>query len=130
MSAENDLFAACHEWRRLAEAEGEAIRTRNWTLCAACQNALQKLRESMSELLPAAQAEWLKLGGEQASQQLAYQELILELIGLTRRNQDWLQQVRETAQTKALELNQSRIQLKQLRRSYGGAPVSGGYLFS
>ena len=130
MSADNDLFAACHEWHRLAEAEGEAIRARNWSLCAACQNALQRLRETMSGLLPEAQAEWLTLGAERSARERAYQDAILELITLTRRNQDWLHQVRETAQSKALELNQSRIQLKQLRRSYGGAPASGGYLFS
>ena len=58
MSAESDLREAYREWRRLAQAEGQAIRAANWSLLSACQKALALLREHITTLLPKVQQEW------------------------------------------------------------------------
>ena len=119
MNAERDLLEACREWRRLAEAEGEAIRTRNWELCSACQNALQLLREHITALLPAVRAEWARSNGGGAIRQQAFDDTLRRLIELERRNQTLLQSLREAARLKIQQLNEAKIKLKQLRRSYG-----------
>ena len=123
LNAERDLFAACREWRRLAEAEGEAIRTRNWELCSACQNALQLLRERITALLPAARAEWSRPGGDGATRQQAFDDTLRRLIELERRNQTLIQSLREAARAKLQQLNEAKIKLKQLRRSYVFTPA-------
>lgn len=121
LNAEGDLLAAGREWRRLAEAEGEAIRTRNWELCSACQNTLQLLRERMTALLPAVRAEWSRPGGDGAARQQAFDDTLRRLIELERRNQTLIESLREAARTKIQQLNETKIKLKQLRRSYGFA---------
>ena len=97
LNAERDLLAACREWRRLAEAEGEAIRTRNWELCSACQNALQFLRERITALLPTVRDEWARAGGDHAARQQAFGDTLHRLIELERRNQTLLQSPRRPA---------------------------------
>jgi ketosteroid isomerase-like protein len=119
LKAEHDLFEACREWRRLAEAEGEAIRTGNWGLCAACQKALQNLRERMTALLPGVRAEWAQPGGDHAARQQQFDDTLRQLIQLQRRNHTLVQAVRAATHAKIQQLNQARIKLKQLRRSYG-----------
>jgi hypothetical protein len=121
LNAERDLAEACREWRRLAEAEGEAIRTGNWGLCAACQKALQHLRERMDAILPAARADWARSGNDRPSREQRFNDTLRELIAVERRNQTLLQSVRAAAHVKIQELNLARINLKQLRRSYGFA---------
>ena len=121
LNAERDLLAAGREWRRLAEAEGEAIRTRNWELCSACQNTLQLLRERMTALLPTVRAEWARANGGGAARQQAFDDTLRRLIELECRNQTLIQSLREAARTKIQQLNEAKIKLKQLRRSYGFA---------
>jgi hypothetical protein len=122
LNAERDLFEVCREWRRLAEAEGEAIRTGNWGFCSACQKALQPLRERITTLLPVVRAEWMQPGGDHAARQQLFDDTIRQLIELQRRNQALIKAARETAHAKIQQLNQARIKLKQLRRSYGFTP--------
>ena len=86
LNAERDLLAACREWRRLAEAEGQAIRIRNWALCAACQQALQQLRDRMSALMPAVRAEWRQSGAARAARMQTFDDAVHQLIELERRN--------------------------------------------
>ena len=119
MNAERDLLDAYREWRRLAETEGEAIRTCNWSLCAACQKALKHLRDRITALMPGLRAEWSQPGCNRAAKQRALDETIKELIHLERRNQTLLQCIREATQTKLKELGEATLKLKQLRRSYG-----------
>jgi hypothetical protein len=130
LNAERDLLAAGREWRRLAEAEGEAIRTRNWELCSACQNTLQLLRERMTALLPAVRAEWSRPGGDGAARQQAFDDTLRRLIELERRNQTLIESLREAARTKIQQLNEAKIKLKQLRRSYGFAHAPAQQSFS
>jgi hypothetical protein len=129
LNTERDLLAACREWRRLAEAEGEAIRTRNWELCSACQNALQVLRERITALLPAVRAEWARPNGDGAARQQAFDDTIRRLVELERRNQTLIESLREAARTKIQQLNEAKIKLKQLRRSYGFAHAAARQSF-
>lgn len=119
MKAERDLLEAYREWRRLAEAEGEAIRTGNWSLCAACQKALQSLRERITALMPAVRDEWSRPGCDPAAKQQSLDETIRELIRLEQRNKTLLQSIRETAHAKLKQLGDAKLKLRSLRRSYG-----------
>lgn len=119
--AGRDLLEACREWRRLAEAEGEAIRTRNWDLCSACQKALQDLRDRVTALMPVVRAEWSQSGGDGPARQQSLDDTLRQLIGLERRNLTLLKELRAAGHAEIQQLNQSKIKLKQLRRSYGSA---------
>jgi hypothetical protein len=119
MSVEDILIEAYREWRRLAEAEGEAIRTCNWSLCAACQKALQHLRDRITALMPGLRAEWSQSGCNRAAKQQSLDETIHELIHLERDNQTLLQSIREATQTKLKQFGDARFKLKKLRRTYG-----------
>ncbi len=121
LNAERELFGACREWRRLAEAEGEAIRTGNWELCAACQKSLQQLRDRMSALMPAVRAEWRQAGADRVARMQAFDDTIHQLITLERRNHTRVKALRAAAHAKIQQLNQTRIKLKQLRQAYGFA---------
>ena len=62
MNSDLDLQHSYHEWRRLAEAEGEAIRAGNWMLVFDCQNALRQLQPRIVRQTDAARREWAALG--------------------------------------------------------------------
>jgi hypothetical protein len=130
LNAERDLFEACREWRRLAEAEGEAIRTSNWGLCAACQKSLQHLRERMSALMPAVRAEWRQSGSECAARMQAFDDTVHQLIKLERRNHTLVKAVREATHNKLQQINQTRIKLRRLRQAYGFAHGPAVHSFS
>jgi len=130
MNPERDLFEACREWRRLAEAEGEAIRTGNWGFCAACQKSLQHLRERMSALMPAVRAEWRQAGGDYAARMQAFDDTVHQLIKLERRNHTLVKFVRAATHAKLQQFNQTLIKLKQLRQAYGFAHGPAVHSFS
>jgi len=130
MNAERDLLEAYREWRRLAEAEGEAIRTSNWSLCQACQTALKNLRSHITALMPEVRAEWSRTGCDPEAKQRLLDATIHELIHIHRRNQTLLQAVRAVAQTKLRQLGEARLKLKQLRSSYGLTTGSAWSSFS
>ena len=130
MNAEHDLTEAYQEWRRLAETEGEAIGACDWSLVSACQKALQHLRERISRLSPAVQAEWSKLGSKRAVQQGVLNATIHELIQLEHRNQTLLQSIQEATQVKLDQLGRAGRNLKQIQRSYGLDRPAGWTSFS
>ena len=119
MNAERDLSEAYLEWRRLAEAEGEAIGAGNWSLVSACQAALQLLQERISRVASAARHERAKAGGDQTLREKALNATVLELIKIERRNQTLLAAIQEATRTKLGQLQQAGRNLTQLRRSYG-----------
>lgn len=130
MSTERQLAEAYGEWRHLAEIEGEAITTHNWTLVAASQKALQQLQERISRLSPAARKEWSKSGTERTLKEQALETTIRELIGLERRNQTLLSGLCEVARVKREQLSQASRNLKQIQRSYGASHAAARTLFS
>ena len=130
MSAESDLREAYREWRRLAQAEGEAIRSSNWSLLAACQNALANLREHISSLTPQVHQEWAAAKIDRAKRQEEINVIIRGLIEIARRNQILLAGLREAAQARLKQLNRAGSNLKQLRRSYASTTLSTWQSFS
>lgn len=119
LKAEQDLLQACREWQRLAEAEGEAIRTGNWGLCSACQLALQHLRDRITTLLPLVREEWSRAVSGQANGRQTFSDTLLHLAEIEQKNNTLLHSARNAAQIKMQQLNQAKIKLKQLRRAYG-----------
>jgi hypothetical protein len=130
MSAESDLREAYREWRRLAQAEGEAIRSSNWELLAACQNALEILREQITSLMPQVHQEWAAARIDRTKRQEEINVILRGLIEIARRNQILLAGLREAAQSRLKHLNQAGQNLKQLRRSYAATTLSTWQSFS
>ena len=87
MNTGYELEEAYAEWRGLAESEGEAIRTQNWSQLAVCQKALGHLQERITDLTQAVRAE---AGPESPARELALRSIVGELIQLERRNQTLL----------------------------------------
>lgn len=118
MSADHDLTEAYQEWRRLAEAEGQAIQACNWSLLAACQKALQNLQTRITNISSAARAEWKKMGTARKQREEQVNATIYELIELEKRNSTLLKSVRETAHQRLEQLDRAGHNLKRLQRSY------------
>ena len=118
MSADAALAAACQEWRSLAETEGEAIRTLNWNLVAACQAALADLQTRLSRIHEAAKQEWAQLGKTKGEREATLRNVTSELIKLEKRNLALLGDARRSVQDQLDDLDQSRLNLKRIQRSY------------
>jgi len=118
MNADAALAAACQEWRSLAETEGEAIRTLNWNLVAACQAALADLQTRLTQIHDAAKREWAQLGKTRAEREAALRNVTSELIKLEKRNLALLGDARRSVQDQLDDLDQSRLNLKRIQRSY------------
>jgi hypothetical protein len=130
MSAERALLNAYLEWRRLAEAEGKAIRMRDWKFLLECQQALKKLQPFISQLSFAARSEWKKSGADLIAKEEIIRTIVLELIELGKRNKISLQAAREAAQAKREALEKAGRNLKRLQLSYVSARRSAWTSFS
>jgi hypothetical protein len=129
MNAERELSAAYDEWRRLAEAEGQAIQTCNWSLLSACQNALKTLQQRCSELSELARGEWKKLGPTGIAKQKKLNATIHELVALEHRNGILLKAIRESAQEKLEQLGDAGRNLKRIQRTYSGESTAAWISF-
>ena len=118
MTAERDLNLAYQEWHRLAEAEGEAIRTCDWSLLSACQEALQALQQRTIRLSEAAKREWSRAGMDRPVGIKKLEATVRQLIELEHNNETQLNAVREAAQKKLEQLQQAGRNLKRVQRSY------------
>lgn len=118
MNAVHELIKAYAEWRRLAEAEGEAISARDWTRVTACQAGLQKLQIRISRLVPAARAAWAQPGADQNLRQ-KLRTTVHDLLELARRNHALLTSLKESARLKLAELGRAGRNLKQIHHCYG-----------
>jgi hypothetical protein len=130
MTTDHELTAAYDEWRRLAEAEGQAIQTCNWGLLSACQSALKNLQERISKLSESARKEWKKLGAARVVKEKNLNATIHELIALEHRNSILLQAIRETAEQKLRELDGASRNLKRIHQSYTGQSAAAWTSFS
>lgn len=130
MSAEQDLLAAYREWRRLAEAEKEAICARNWGLLAAFQAALKNICGRISGLAQAARIEWAAAGCDRAAKERQVAAVLRELTVLEHRNQALINAMREAAQARLQQLNQAGHNLQRLKQSYAFAPPPAWSSFS
>jgi hypothetical protein len=121
MNASDELQNAYQEWRRLAKAEGDAIRDSNWSLVADCQNAMQRVQAQILRYSDEARSEWARLGAEGAVREKSVRALVTELIDIERRNNTLLDTVRQAAQAQLGELKQAGHTLRQVQRSYAPA---------
>jgi hypothetical protein len=117
MSADQELQDTCREWRRLARAEGEAIRTLNWPLATDCQLALQALQPRLTRCL-------------QDAREDRFRAVLAELIEIETRNNALLNGVRQTAQSQLSQLNQAGRNLRHVKRSYLSHPPAARDAFS
>lgn len=113
MNAAANLREAYKEWRRLAVAEGAAIRTRNWQVVSDCQQALQRLQTRVTELRAAAEPNSRVDDNE-----------VAELIEIGKQNLGRLAKVRETVKQEAEQGERTSRNLRRLR-SYVPARPSG-----
>src|SRR3954452_350849 len=75
MSANEQLQTDYQEWRRLAEAEREAIRNQNWPAVAGCQNSLQGLQQTIARHTEEARQEWRRPGLNGAAQEKTFRAM-------------------------------------------------------
>jgi len=120
MNTDHELNEAYQEWRRLAEVEGQAIQSCNWSLLSACQKALQNLQERVTRLSKAARDEWKKMGAGRVAKEKQNNATVRELIEMERRNNTLLQAIRETAQQQLEQLHRAGHNLKKVHQSYSG----------
>ena len=117
MNACDELQKAYEEWRRLARAEGEAIRNCNWSLVAQCQNAIQEAQAQILQHSDDARSAWASLA-DGAAREKSVRTLIAELIEIERQNNLVLANVRQAAQAQFGELKLAGQTLRQVQRSY------------
>lgn len=118
MENSGGLHLVLTEWRRLAEAEGQAIRSGNWPFVADCQAALARLRARIDELTINARST------DSCPARVPHRSTVLELIELQRRNLAALQQRREKLSSHIESLARSGRNLRGIQRSY--APAGPG----
>lgn len=130
MNADYDLKHSYREWRRLAEAEGEAIRARNWMLVFDCQNALRQLQPRIVRQSEAARSEWAALGLDTGAKEFELDAIILSLIELESRNNSLIRARRRLAQEELAKLEQASLTLRRVQRSYVPATAAAWNSFS
>ena len=128
MNTDRDLQNSYQEWRRLAEAEGEAIRAGNWMLVFDCQNALRQLQPRIVRQTEAARREWAALGLDPEAMECEMDTMINSLIELESRNNSLINARRCLAQEELAKLEQASLTLRRIQRSYVPAvPRLGTY---
>lgn len=118
MSADRDLHGSYREWRRLAEAEGEAIRAGNWMLVFDCQNVLRQLQPRIVRQTEAAHREWVNLGLDSEVMENNLNAVIHSLIELECRNRSLIDARQRLAREELAKLEQASLTLRRIQRSY------------
>lgn len=121
MTAEQSLIETYASWRRLAEAEGEAIRSSDWQVVAECQNTLRELQPHIIGLTDKAQKEWAISGADRQAKEEAVRSIVRKLIEQEQRNSALLNSLLESTRVQLGELEQTSQNLKRLQRSYSPA---------
>jgi hypothetical protein len=130
MNADRALQDAYQEWRRLAEAEGEAISAGHWTLLFDCQNALRRLQPLIIRRTAEARREWEQNGLDCREKENTLCTLVKSLIELERRNYSLLEDRRHTAEMELAKLEEASLALRRIQRSYAPARSSFWTSFS
>jgi hypothetical protein len=118
MSAEQALFDAYREWRRLARAAQKAISRRDWKFFFECQNIIQKNQPFISDLTEEVRKEWKRQKVSCAAKEKELCKMISDLMRMLESNQQLLQTMRAAAMAKREELEQAGRNLKRLQDSY------------
>ena len=118
MTPPSQLQVAYAEWRRLAEAEGQAIRTGNWTLMHDCQEAVAALRKRIDSLNGSDAAEAKHSTGRLEPARPDLRGTILDLIELQRKNLSALDERRRRLTEHVETLARASRNLREIQRSY------------
>lgn len=118
MSAFQELSRLYQEWRRLSEAEGEAIRRHEWPAVEECQEAKYKLRSGITMATELYQSDLAHPGGDPLAYDRQFRGIVAELIQLEERNGKWLEDQRRQAREQQADLARTTANLRQVRRAY------------
>jgi len=118
MTSEAELLDAYQDWRRLAELEGEGIRTRDWTLVADCHKKLSALQSRIIRLTNQARDEWRRTGADLAKKENNLQQTVSSLIELEMQNSSSLTAAKEATRTQLDQADVIRQNLKRVHRTY------------
>ncbi|HTI69010.1 MAG TPA: hypothetical protein VMF06_03545 [Candidatus Limnocylindria bacterium] len=129
MSAKDRLFAAYDQWRQWSEKEGQAIQASDWPVVRDCQRAKLELQPQILRFTETSRTEHLQTGGDWKGTEREVRRQVSELIALEMRNETWLHEVRERAESQLTECSRSRRSLRQVHRSYvpPAAPAWASY---
>jgi len=130
MNPNPDLDHAYSEWRRLAEAEGKAIRAGDWAFVADCQKALRFLQSVIDRISKSKPPESPRKDPNISVPRLTSRATVLELIELQRQNLAALQQRRERLSAHVEQLSRSGRNLRGIQRSYATSSSSGWSSYS
>ena len=130
MNANRDLQHSYREWRRLAEAEGEAIRSGNWMLVFDCQNALRQLQPRIIRQTEAARSQWAALDLDPEEMENDLHEVVRSLIEVESRNNSLIDARRCMAQEELAKLEMASLSLRRIQRSYVPATLAAWNSFS
>jgi hypothetical protein len=130
MTAGDDLDHAYSEWRRLAEAEGKAIRAGDWRLVADCQKALAQLQSVIDRLSIRNQPESSLPESRNAGRKLTSRATILDLIELQRQNLATLLQRRQRLSEHIEQTSRTNRNLRGIQRTYASPPPAAWNSYS
>ena len=130
MSLLDDLQHAYREWRRLAEAEGKAIRAGDWQLVADCQRALNQLQPAITQLNERLREQGQSSASQAPAARHNSRASVLELIALQTQNLAALQQRRERLSAHVQRLLLAARNLRGIQRSYASAAPGGWNSYS
>lgn len=114
-TASNRLASLYEEWRLMSESEGDAIRSLAWQRVDHCQTVKAALQAKILEAVESAGTE-LYFAEEIRRQ---FRPVLEHLIGLERRNSEWLAVERGKLDLEKEALNRSQRTIRQLHGSYG-----------
>ncbi len=118
MTAKQTLVELYQEWRRLTEAEGEAIRQASWTQVDYYQTAKRKLQPQIVTVTEQFQDELPPAGPERAEGEQFFRKQLGELIQLEVQNGSSISSHRAQLEAERAKTDQSRRNLRQLREYY------------
>jgi hypothetical protein len=130
MSAFRKLQADYQEWRRLAEAEGEAIAAGAWIDVCNFQNGLQELQSRIIKHTEAARLEWTQSEKGPAEHEENLRSLVRPLIDLERRNCKLLDEHMRAAQAEIGKFEIASNTLRRIHRSYVSSQPAAWTSFS
>jgi len=130
MSWDGELEHAYSEWRRLAEAEGKAIRAGDWRFVADCQKALSQLQPVITRLTDQVREKNSALRSQAPSCKANTQATILNLMALQQGNLASLEQRRQRLSEHIQQLARTGRNLRGIQRSYSSPRPSAWNSYS
>ena len=126
MSARQDITDLLEQWRRLTEAEGEAIRTGAWLSVKELQAAKAELQRDMNS----AMEKWKRENPGAAPAKHPFRREVDRLISLEMRNSELLAAQHERVQRERASSDRALLTLRRVQRSYAQKPETGWDCYS